>query len=82
MARRRCDWDALLRRSGSRARVDDQVWHAPESFVAFDFLALHGHDTRLLSRTDRHTLLEQTAAGWRTPLQLAPHTRDHAEALT
>ena len=78
----RLDWDALLHRSGSPARAAEQVRQAPASFVAFDLLALEGRDTRPLPWTDRHTLLEQAAAGWGPPLQLAPHTLDHDEALT
>jgi ATP-dependent DNA ligase len=77
----RCDWDALLQRSGPTARIAEQVRRLPASFVAFDLLALHGQDLRPRPWTDRHALLEQLAAGWRPPLQLAPHTLDRTEAL-
>jgi ATP-dependent DNA ligase len=78
----RLDWDALLQRSGSPARVAGQARRLPASFVAFDVLAVHGRDLRPLPWAQRHALLEATASGWRPPLQLAPHTLDYAEALT
>ena len=77
----RCDWDALLQRSGSPTRVTEQARRLPALFVAFDLLTLHGQDLRPRPWTDRHALLQQLAVGWRSPLQLAPHTLDRTEAM-
>lgn len=54
----------------------------PASFVAFDLLAVAGHDIRNTPLAQRRELLEQLAADWEPPLNLSPVTWDRAQALT
>ena len=79
----RLDFDALqLRLVTARAALPALVRDHPASFVAFDVLAVAGHDTRGLPFTDRRALLEELARHWVPPLNLSPVTRDRAVAET
>jgi hypothetical protein len=57
------------------------VRERPASFVAFDLLAVAGHDIRDSPLSQRRELLEQLAAGWEPPLNLSPITKNRAQAL-
>lgn len=79
----RLDFDALQRRLvASKASLPALVRERPASFVAFDLLAVAGHDIRDAPLEHRRELLEQLAADWVPPLNLSPITRDRALALT
>ncbi len=79
----RLDFDALQRRLvASTAGLPALVRERPASFVAFDLLAVSGHDIRDAPLEQRRELLEQLAADWAPPLNLSPITRDRAQALT
>lgn len=79
----RLDFDALQRRLvASKASLPALVREQPTSFVAFDLLAVAGHDIRDTPLEQRRELLEQLAADWMPPLNLSPITRDRAQALT
>ena len=78
----RLDFDALQRRLvTSKAALPALVRERPASFVAFDLLAVAGHDIRAAPLERRRELLEQLAADWEPPLNLSPVTRDRAQAL-
>ncbi|MDJ0458595.1 ATP-dependent DNA ligase [Arthrobacter sp. NQ7] len=78
----RLDFDALQRRLvASRAGLPALVREQPASFVAFDLLAVAGHDIRDTPLQRRRELLEQLAADWVPPLNLSPITRERAQAL-
>lgn len=49
----------------------------PASFVAFDVLAVAGHDVRDQSFAQRRALLEELAQSMRPPLQTEPGLADH-----
>lgn len=66
----------------SKASLPVLVREQPASFVAFDLLAVAGHDIRDTPLEQRRELLEQLAAHWMPPLNLSPITRDRAQALT
>ncbi|MEV7638078.1 ATP-dependent DNA ligase [Pseudarthrobacter enclensis] len=79
----RLDFDALQRRLvASKAGLPALVREQPASFVAFDLLAVAGHDIRDMPLEQRRELLEQLAADWVPPLNLTPITQDRAQALT
>lgn len=79
----RLDFDALQRRLvTSRAGLAALVREQPASFVAFDLLAVAGHDIRDTPLDQRRELLEELATGWEPPLNLSPITQDRAQALT
>ncbi|MDP9987353.1 ATP-dependent DNA ligase [Arthrobacter oryzae] len=79
----RLDFDALQRRLvASKAGLPALVREQPASFVAFDLLAVAGHDIRDTPLEQRRELLEQLAAGWAPPLNLSPITKDRTQALT
>jgi ATP-dependent DNA ligase len=79
----RLDFDALQRRLvASKAGLPAMVREQPASFVAFDLLAVAGHDIRDTPLKQRRELLEQLAAHWEPPLNLSPVTKDRAQALT
>ncbi|MBD1540552.1 ATP-dependent DNA ligase [Arthrobacter sp. S13_S34] len=79
----RLDFDALQRRLvASKAGLPALVRERPASFVAFDLLAVAGHDIREAPLSQRRELLEQLAGDWAPPLNLSPATRDRAQALT
>jgi ATP-dependent DNA ligase len=48
--------------------------------VAFDVLAVAGHDARDLPLAQRRALLEELANGWEPPLSLSPTTTDRSAA--
>nr|WP_308411012.1 ATP-dependent DNA ligase [Arthrobacter sp. AFG20] len=78
----RLDFDALQRRLvASKASLPTLVREQPASFVAFDLLAVAGHDIRDRPLEQRRELLEQLAADWMPPLNLSPITEDRAQAL-
>ena len=78
----RLDFDALQRRLvASKAGLPALVREQPASFVAFDLLAVAGHDIRDTPLEQRRELLEQLAAGWEPPLNLSPITQDRVQAL-
>jgi ATP-dependent DNA ligase len=78
----RLDFDALQRRLvASKAGLPALVREQPASFVAFDLLAVAGHDIRDTPLEQRRELLEQLAEGWEPPLNLSPITQDRAQAL-
>jgi ATP-dependent DNA ligase len=56
------------------------VRQTPASYVAFDVLAVAGHDARSLPLSQRRALLEELARGWAPPLSLSPATTDPDEA--
>lgn len=79
----RLDFDALQRRLvTSRAALPGVVRELPASFVAFDVLAVAGHDTRMAPFSERRSLLEELARAWSAPLNLSPVTRDRELALS
>lgn len=79
----RLDFDALQRRLvASKGDLPALVREQPASFVAFDLLAVAGHDIRDTPLEQRRDLLEQLAAGWMPPLNLSPITQDRAQAPT
>ncbi|MCT9627391.1 ATP-dependent DNA ligase [Pseudarthrobacter equi] len=78
----RLDFDALQRRLvASKAGLSALVRGHPASFVAFDLLAVAGHDIRDTPLEQRRELLEQLSGGWVPPLNLSPITRDRAQAF-
>lgn len=78
----RLDFGALQRRLvASRASLAALVLEQPASFVAFDLLAVAGHDIRDRPLEQRRELLEKLAADWTPPLNLSPITDDRAQAL-
>ncbi|NSX36454.1 ATP-dependent DNA ligase [Pseudarthrobacter oxydans] len=79
----RLDFDALQRRLvASKAGLPALVREHPASFVAFDLLAVAGHDIREAPLFQRRELLEQLAGDWAPPLNLSPTTKDRVQALT
>lgn len=78
----RLDFDALQRRLvTARRALPALAREHPASFVAFDLLAVAGHDIRATALAGRRELLEELAADWSPPLNLSPVTRDRSEAL-
>ena len=79
----RLDFDALQRRLvASKTDLPALVRERPASFVAFDLLAVAGHDIREAPLSQRRDLLEQLAGDWEPPLNLSPTTKDRSQALT
>ncbi|WAH99733.1 ATP-dependent DNA ligase [Arthrobacter sp. MMS18-M83] len=79
----RLDFEALQRRLvASNTGLARMVRELPASYVAFDLLAVAGHDIRNLPWSRRRELLEELARAWAPPLNLSPVTtdRDLAEA--
>lgn len=78
----RLDFDALQKRlvTGVKA-LPALARERPASFVAFDLLAVPGHDIRETPLAGRRELLEHLAADWVPPLNLSPATRDRELAL-
>lgn len=78
----RLDFDALQRRLvAAKASLPALVRERPASFVAFDLLAVAGHDIRDTPLEERRELLEQLATDWMPPLNLSPITKDRVKAL-
>ena len=77
----RLDFSALQQRLGAGPRsLPGLVRQTPASYVAFDVLAVAGHDARGLPLSQRWALLEELARGWEPPLSLSPATTDPDEA--
>ena len=75
------DFDALQQRVHPAAsRIARLSAETPASFVAFDLLALDGHDAMALTQAERRVALEALLDEARPPLRLTPVTRDRAEA--
>jgi ATP-dependent DNA ligase len=75
----RLDFSALQQRLGAGPKtLPGIVRQAPASYVAFDVLAVAGHDARALPFSERRGLLEELARGWEPPLSLSPATTDAA----
>jgi ATP-dependent DNA ligase len=78
----RLDFEALQHRlTSSKAGLARLVHEMPASFVAFDLLAVAGHDIRPLAWSRRRELLEELARTWVPPLNLSPVTTDRELAL-
>jgi ATP-dependent DNA ligase len=69
-----------LRLHPAASRAAKLAKETPASFVAFDILAVDGHDTMSAPQSVRRTLLEELFDHLRPPLYLTPMTRDHAMA--
>lgn len=77
----RLNFDALQQRLGAGPRtLPGLVRAAPANYVAFDVLAVAGHDARDLPLSDRRALLAELATGWEPPLSLSPTTTDRRVA--
>lgn len=77
----RLDFSALQQRLSSGAKkLPALVRETPANYVAFDVLAVAGHDARALTLERRRDLLEQLANGWQAPLSLSPATTDPDKA--
>jgi len=75
------DFDALqLRLHPAASRVAKLAKDIPSAFVAFDVLAVDGHDVRTLPQSERRTLLERALARVSSPIHVTPMTRDRAQA--
>ncbi|WP_284762046.1 ATP-dependent DNA ligase [Arthrobacter sp. efr-133-R2A-63] len=73
----RLDFEALQRRLvTSKAGLAGMVQELPASYVAFDLLAVAGHDIREVVWSRRRELLEELARTWVPPLNLSPVTTD------
>lgn len=71
------NFDALQQRLGAGPKtLPGLVAAAPANYVAFDVLAVAGHDARDLPLGQRRALLEELAGGWEPPLSLSPITTD------
>ncbi|MEH0110791.1 ATP-dependent DNA ligase [Tersicoccus sp. MR15.9] len=71
------DFDALQRRLTGSPRTSARLARTePATFVAFDLLAVAGHDTRGQPYRARRQLLEALAGKWAPPLSLCPATDD------
>jgi ATP-dependent DNA ligase len=77
----RLSFDHLRRRLARRAARGGPEG-PPASYVAFDMLALDGHDQRGLSYAARRARLERLSDGWRPPLGICPSTADRDEAMS
>ena len=75
------DFDALqMRLHPAASRVAMLAARQPAGFVAFDLLAVDGHDVRREPQEKRRVQLERLLAGVAPPLYLTPMTRDAALA--
>ncbi len=76
------DFDALqLRLHPAASRVAKLAHETPAAFVAFDLLALDGHDIRERPFHERRALLERALEGAGPPIHVTPMTRDRAVAV-
>jgi ATP-dependent DNA ligase len=76
------DFDALqLRLHPAASRVAKLASASPSSFVAFDLLAIEGHDIRDEPQAERRARLERVLAHVEPPIHLTPVTRDRATAI-
>lgn len=77
----RLNFTALQQRlSAGPKTLPGLVRQTPANYVAFDVLAVAGHDARDLPLHQRRALLEELATGWQPPLSLSPTTTDPDEA--
>jgi ATP-dependent DNA ligase len=77
----RLDFSALQQRLGAGPRtLPGHVRQTPASYVAFDVLAVAGHDARALPLSQRRALLEELAREWEPPLSLSPAPTDPGKA--
>jgi ATP-dependent DNA ligase len=77
----RLNFTALQQRLGAGPKtLPGLVAAAPANYVAFDVLAVAGHDARDLPLSQRRALLEELSKGWGPPLSLSPTTTDRAVA--
>lgn len=77
----RLNFTALQQRLGAGPKtLPGMVAAAPANYVAFDVLAVAGHDARDLPLAQRRALLEELATGWEPPLSLSPTTTDRSVA--
>ena len=75
------DFVALqMRLHPAASRAAKLAKETPSSFVAFDALALDGHDLRGVPQQERRARLEQALAGVAPPIHLTPMTRDRSVA--
>jgi ATP-dependent DNA ligase len=75
------DFDSLLLRIHPAAsRVKLLSAQTPASFVAWDLLALDGHDLRAIPQGERRELLERVLADAQAPIHLTPATSDPSVA--
>ncbi|MFP3460078.1 ATP-dependent DNA ligase [Arthrobacter globiformis] len=73
----RLNFTALQQRLATGAKtLPGLVAAAPANYVAFDVLAVAGHDARTLPLSQRRALLEELANGWNPPLSISPTTTD------
>jgi len=76
------DFDALqLRLHPAVSRVEKLAKETPSSFIAFDVLALAGHDLMGAPQAARRAALEELLLKVKPPVYLTPATRDRAIAL-
>jgi ATP-dependent DNA ligase len=71
------DFDALqLRLHPAASRVAKLAKTTPSAFVAFDALAVDGHDLRATPQQERRALLERALKDAGPPIHVTPVTRD------
>lgn len=76
------DFEALqMRLHPAASRVAKLSREIPASLVAFDALAVEGHDIRDVTQAERRAQLERVLSGVAPPVHLTPMTRDHAQAV-
>ena len=76
------DFDALqLRLHPAVSRVEKLAKETPSSFIAFDVLALAGHNLTSAPQAARRAALEELLLKVKPPVYLTPATRDRAIAL-
>ncbi|MFC8525432.1 ATP-dependent DNA ligase [Pseudarthrobacter sp. NPDC057230] len=77
----RLNFSSLQQRLGAGPKtLPELAAAAPANYVAFDVLAVAGHDARDLPLSQRRALLEELANGWEPPLSLSPTTTDRSVA--
>jgi ATP-dependent DNA ligase len=76
------DFSQLQRRIASPARAPALARTKPASFMAFDILALRGHDLTGDQLRTRRRHLQALVTDLAPPLQITPATRDRATAQT
>ena len=75
------DFDALqLRLHPAASRVAKLAKETPSAFVAFDLLAVDGHDIRELPQHERRSRLERSLSKAARPIFITPATRDVSTA--
>jgi ATP-dependent DNA ligase len=75
------DFNALqMRLHPAASRVAKLAKETPAAFVAFDAIAVDGHDLRDVVQRERRVHLERLLASTRPPIYLTPMTRDRVRA--